>query len=136
MIDLTPLEKALRQLTTAIEEQKQEPDRTLLRDGLIQRFEFTYELAIHMLRRYLEETSASKAEVRQLSFEGLIRLGDEYGLLLSPVAVWKKYREARNLTSHTYNENTAIDLLDRIPPFVWEVQHLFERLTERNLPNA
>lgn len=136
MIDLTSLSKALRQLNAAIEEQRSDPERTLLRDGLIQRFEFTYELAIRMLRRYLESVAPSSEEVRLLSFEDLIRLGDERGLLLSPVAVWKKYRESRNLTSHTYNEETALDVVDSIPPFAWEVQHLLERLKERNPSNG
>jgi nucleotidyltransferase substrate binding protein (TIGR01987 family) len=136
MIDLTPLTNATKQLVAAIEEQKREPERTLLRDGLIQRFEFTYELAIRMMRKYLEAIAPSPDEVRRLPFEDLIRLGDEQGLLLSPVAVWKKHRESRNLTSHTYNEETALDLVDRIPPFAWEVQHLLERLNERNIANG
>ena len=136
MIDYTPLANALGQLNTAVEEQRLEPERTLLRDGLIQRFEFVFELSLRLLRRHLEETTIQGIEVRQYTFESLIRLADENELLLSPVAMWKKYREARNLTSHTYNEAVALDLVDRIPPFAWEAQHLLERLQKRDSPNA
>jgi nucleotidyltransferase substrate binding protein (TIGR01987 family) len=136
MIDYSPLANALRQLNAAIEEQRLEPKRTLLRDGLIQRFEFVFELSLRLLRRHLEETTIHGMEVRQYTFESLIRLADENEILLSPVAMWKKYREARNLTSHTYNEAVALDLVGRIPPFAWEAQHLLERLKKRDSPNA
>ena len=136
MIDYTPLANALKQLDAAVTEQKLEPERTLLRDGLIQRFEFVFELSLRFLRRHLEETTIDGEEVRKYTFESLIRLADENELLLSPVAMWKKYREARNLTSHTYNEATALDLVDRIPPFAWEVQHLLKSLQRRESPNA
>ena len=44
-----------------------------LRDGLIQRFEFTYELSHKMLRRYLKETAASPEEIDRIPFADLIR---------------------------------------------------------------
>jgi nucleotidyltransferase substrate binding protein (TIGR01987 family) len=102
-----------------------------LRDGLIQRFEFTYELTHKLLRRYLESTAADPDDVRSLTFEGLIRLGDEQRLLLSDVAQWKRYRKARTDTSHTYNEQTAIGILPVIPVFIQEAEFLLDRLKER-----
>ena len=58
---------------------RQEPADEQLRDGLIQRFEFTYELSHKMLRRYLRETAATPDEVEQMPFADLIRSGKRAG---------------------------------------------------------
>ena len=136
MIDLTPLEKAVAQLHDAIEEQAQEPGRLLLRAGLIQIFEYTFELSHKMIRRYLSQTEPSPAVVAELTFEGLIRRADELGLVESPIAVWKDFRQARTDTSHTYNEEKAIHVMARIPDFAQEVAFLLKRLQDRNQSNA
>ena len=136
MIDITPLEKASAQLRSAIEEQSREPERILLRAGLIQTFEYTFELSHRMIRRYLSETEPSPADVAELTFEGLIRRADELRLVASPVAVWKDFRQARTETSHTYNEDKAVRVVARIPAFAQELAYLLERLRERTQSHA
>jgi nucleotidyltransferase substrate binding protein (TIGR01987 family) len=136
MIDVTPLGEAVAQLHSAIEEQAREPDRILLRAGLIQTFEYTFELSHTMIRRYLLETEPSPAAVAELSFGGLIRRADELGLVVSPVAVWKDFRLARTNTSDTYNEEKAVSILARIRPFAEEVTFLPKGLQERTQSNA
>ena len=42
MIDFSPFQDAVQQLSSALEEQASEPHRKLLRAGLIQTFEYTY----------------------------------------------------------------------------------------------
>ena len=135
-LDLTPLAKAVNQLHAAIEEQAREPDRLLLRAGLIQTFEYTFELSHKMIRRYLADTEPSPVEVAELTFEGLIRRADELGLVTAPVAIWKEFRKARTDTSHTYNEDKALAVVARIPEFAREVMFLLQRLQERNASNA
>jgi nucleotidyltransferase substrate binding protein (TIGR01987 family) len=130
-LDLTPLAKAVGQLGSAIQEQAAEPNRLLLRAGLIQTFEYTYELGYRVLKRYLESVAANPAAPEFSTFEGVIRLGDQAGLLLSPIATWKTFRQARNDTSHTYREDKALDVLSRIPAFEKDVQFLLARLQER-----
>jgi uncharacterized protein with HEPN domain len=61
----------------------------------------------------------------------LIRVADEAGLLLSPFATWKTFRQARNNTSHTYNEMKAVAVADVIPAFEKEVKYLLARLQEK-----
>ena len=131
MIDLTPLAKASEQLQSAIKEQALEPQRLLLRAGLIQTFEYTFELSHKMIRRYLLDTESSPEIVAEYTFEGLIRRADELRLVVSPVAVWKDFRQARTETSHTYNEDKAVRVLARIPAFAEEVTYLLARLQER-----
>ena len=136
MIDVTPLAKAVAQLQSAIQEQALEPHRLLLRSGLIQTFEYTYELSHKMIYRYLLETEPSPDATAKLTFEGLIRRADELGLVASPVATWKDFRQARTDTSHTYNEDKAVSVMARIRPFADEAAFLLKRLQERTQPNA
>ena len=124
MIDLSPPRKAVQQLTFALEEQAREQDRSLLRAGVIQTFKYTYELAHKMLRRYPASVDPSLREIKDLHFEGLIRRGDKAGLVASPVAVWKGFREARSMTSHTYNEAKAEEVMAKVPAFHREVTFL------------
>ncbi|GAC1422184.1 MAG: nucleotidyltransferase substrate binding protein [Acidobacteriaceae bacterium] len=130
MIKLTPLTNAVQRLKEGVV-QENDPENSLLRDGLIQRFEFMNELSHKLLRRYLESTAADPDDVRALTFEGLIRLGDEQKLLMSDVSQWKKYRKARTDTSHTYDEKAALEIIPLIPTFIREAQFLLEHLKER-----
>ena len=50
-LDVTSLGNAVRRLREGLERHKREPTDEQLRDGLIQRFEFTYELTHKMLKR-------------------------------------------------------------------------------------
>ena len=58
-LDTTLLGNAVRRLREGLARCEREPTDEQIRDGLIQRFEFTYELSHKMLRRYLREVAAS-----------------------------------------------------------------------------
>ena len=131
LLDVAPFEKAIASLEAALTRQAREPDDDLLRDGCIQRFEFTYELSHKTLKRFLVETSASPAEFDDIAFQDLIRTGSERGLLLGDWPRWKNYREARSLTSHTYDEPKARRVFELVPAFLEEAQFLRDRLRER-----
>ena len=55
---------AVARLREGLERHRREPNDEQLRDGLIQRFEFTYELSHRMLRRYLRMIAASPDTLR------------------------------------------------------------------------
>ena len=128
---------AVRNLTEALHlvetapEQMPGPTRLLLRAGLIQTFEYNFELAIAMMTRYLRSVTPDLSRRDLGVFEELIRVADERGLVRSPFVAWKAFRQARNLTSHTYNESKAIAVVDVIPAFEAEVRHLLAQLQER-----
>src|SRR5215475_11488688 len=102
-LDTTPLSNAIARLREALARHHSEPLDEQLRDGLIQRFEFTYELSHKTLRRYLQEISPSSEEVARMSFADLIRAGNAQGLLRSEWPAWRHFRDIRKRTTHTYD---------------------------------
>lgn len=130
-LDISSFVKAVSRLEEGLEQYTQHADNDIYRDALIQRFEFTYELAHKMLKRHLEMTSASADLIDQMAFADLIRTGNEQGLLLNDWPKWRLYREKRNKTSHTYNEEMAEDVVSIIPEFLREVRFLRDKLIER-----
>lgn len=105
---------------------------TQIRDGLNQRFEFTYELSHKMLRRRLEQAAADPTEYDAADFSSPIRSASEQGLLLGGWPAWRRYREMRGKSSHTYNEAVALDVVQAIPGFLAEAEHLLGQLVERH----
>ena len=130
VLDFQSLEKAIAQLDAGLRESLAAPGGELLRDGVIQRFEYTYELSWKMLRRYLEATLPNPEEVDGMSFQTLIRTGSEQGLLLSGWDNWVRYRKARG-ASHTYDEEKAREVFRIVPEVLREVRYLIDRLTEK-----
>lgn len=53
-LSITSLERALARLEEGLARHLTTPNDEQLRDGLVQRFEFTYEQAHRLLRRFLE----------------------------------------------------------------------------------
>lgn len=136
MIDFSSLRSAMAQLEDALDLHDgpagEDPRmRVHLRAAAIQAFEFTYELATKLLRRFLEATEASAEVVEELTFNGMIRLATERGLLRSDLETWQAFRKARGTTSHTYDEAKAIDVFESIPGFLQEVRFLLSELTAR-----
>ncbi len=62
-LDTTSLGNAVRRLREGLARYEREPTDEQVRDGLIQRFEFTYEIGHKMLRRYLKEVTPSPGEI-------------------------------------------------------------------------
>ena len=137
-LDLTPLENAVAQLGEALglydsDIVRQYPViRNQMRAGAIQAFEFTYELSVRMIKRYLEQVSANPAEVDLIDFRNLVRMAGHQGLLSSDLEAWMRYRASRGTTSHTYNEQSAERVFQGIPEFLEESRYLLRQLQEKN----
>lgn len=128
-INLSSLEKAILTLDEAIIRSKQAPLDDLLRDGVIQRFEYTFELSIKMLKRILEKMSVLASVIDTLSYNQLLREAAEKGLI-DNVRQWMMYRHQRNLTSHTYNQAKAIQVYESILIFIDDAKALLLQLKE------
>ena len=138
-LDYTPLSNAITQLETSLAYANSPAAladaglREQLRNSVIQCFEFTYELSWKMLKRYLEETEASSADLDLGTFQSLIRLGNERGLLRSDWRLWKTFRQARTDSSHTYDAAKAEAVFAITPEFLREAQTLLQTLSNRSV---
>jgi nucleotidyltransferase substrate binding protein (TIGR01987 family) len=130
-LDVTSLGNAVRRLREGLERYKREPADEQLRDGLIQRFEFAYELSHKMLRRYLRETAASPDDIDRMPFADLIRSANAQGLLRSDWPVWRRFREMRARTSHTFDAQVVLQVASAIPGFLEEAEHFYAELQRR-----
>lgn len=130
-LDISPLANAVERLREGLERHRREPGDEQLRDGLIQRFEYTYELSHRMLRRYLRQVSASPDTFDQMPFQDLIRSGNEHGLLRDDWPAWRIYRDMRARTSHTYSASVAAQVVNCIPDFLTEATYLRDQLRQR-----
>ena len=70
--------------------------RDTLVGGVVQHFEFTFELCWKMLNRQVERELPSPSELDRSSFRDLFRLGHQRGLVTS-VEPWFEFRELRNI---------------------------------------
>ena len=137
-LDYSPLRNAIAQLETSLVYAHStaalaDPGlREQLRNSVIQCFEFTYELCWKMLKRYLEHTEASSADLDIGTFQSLIRLGNERGLLRSDWGQWKTYRQARTDSSHTYDAAKAEAVFNVAADFLIEAQALLAELSRRD----
>ena len=96
--------KVLSQLRKAVQRPKDE----FIRDSVIQRFEFTYELAWKMLKLRLEAEGIDARTPRQTLQEAL-----QAGFIEDGNA-WSELQKNRNLTSHTYAESLAESVYDYV----------------------
>lgn len=130
-LDITPLSNAIDRLSEGLARHLREPADDQLRDGLIQRFEFTYELCHRVLRRFIRLASASPGEVDRMAFQDLIRTANQQGLLLGDWPAWHRYRDLRARTSHAYHAKTAQEVAEAIPGFLTEARHLRDALQKK-----
>ncbi len=132
-LDVTPLSNSIARLEEGVALYRQDKQHTIIRDGLIQRFEFTYEISHKTLRRALQALSASPADYDSMNFPDLIRSGSKAGLLYLGWPSWKQFRDMRSITSHTYDERQAMKVVEGIPGFLLEVIFLRDQLIKKTL---
>lgn len=110
---LGPLERANASLAVALAT----PENEFVRDAIVKRFEYTYELSWKLMRRHLVWAALEPTpETRKELFRAAARAG-----LIDDPAAWFAFNEARNLTAHTYsdaNAKTVIEAARRLLPAV------------------
>lgn len=135
-LDLT----ALRDATAALEKSlghlysdvARDPDpREQLRAASIRAFECTYEVAYKMIKRQLGQIAATPSEVDGMTYMQLIRSAAEAGLI-ADVPRFQEYCEERNITSHTYDQKRAEEVVALLESFLRDVGFLLNELERRN----
>jgi len=132
-LDLSSLKKAVDSLDRAIKvavESKNSTQDEVIRAGVIQNFEFTYELCWKFIKRWLE-LNATGAAVDGSTRKELFRLAAE-SRLITNVENWFKYHTARNETAHTYDPSKAAEIYALAAPFAFDARKLLQVLEQRN----
>ncbi|SHD76664.1 nucleotidyltransferase substrate binding protein [Schnuerera ultunensis] len=101
--------RALSQLRNAVELMEERELSILEKQGVIQSFEYTHELAWKTLKDFLEHRGSigiygSRDATKKAFALGLIEDGE----------IWMEMIKSRNLTSYTYDERTADEIIDLI----------------------
>ncbi|MDM8536669.1 nucleotidyltransferase substrate binding protein [Desulfobacterales bacterium HSG17] len=120
-------QKAFQRLAHAIEVVKADPGNEVLQAGLIQIYEFTFELAWKTLKDYLEDEGfdlpSPKRTLRQAFQSGYIENGSE----------WIKALDARNQTAHVYDEKILIEIVAKIQNTYFFLLEDLKQTLENNL---
>lgn len=130
-LNITSLVNAVERLDEGLHRYLLDKDDIQIRDGLVQRFEFNYELTHKMLKRFVSMTASSSVDIDQMTFSELIRSGHAQGLLSTDWAVWRGFREIRGSTSHAYDEKIALRVVAEIPTFLEEAKFFVQQLQAR-----
>ena len=122
--------RALKTLRNAAELATQRPLSELEQQGLIQGFEFTHELAWNLLKDFLEAQGiagliGSRDAIHTAFKNGLLEDGE----------TWMEMIKARNLSSHTYQQDLAqriaTDILTRFYPAFVALEQRMRSLLDR-----
>ena len=115
---------ALKRLNEAVVESKQANASDVVRDGMIQRFEFTYELAWKTTKEYLEQLGiADLNSPKSVMKEAYARK------IITDEETWLLIMKDRNLTPHVYREEVTIEIAERIMSrYVAEFEALLQKL--------
>ncbi len=98
--------KALKQLTKFIEKGEL---NELEEHGLIQSFEYNYELAWNTIKDFYEHQAETDIQGSRDAFRLAFKRG-----LIEEGEVWMDMIKSRNQTGHTYNKETAKKIIDDV----------------------
>jgi len=123
-VSLQALSKAVNALNAAITDAKSgKYPEDYMRDAVIQRFEFTFELTWKTLQRFFNLN-------QRPAINNIRDIFREAGKLqfIDSVELWFEFHEARNLTSHTYDEAVSARVFESACLFLPEATLLLGRL--------
>ena len=114
-------EKAFLLLEEAVILNNERPLTDLEKQGLIQRFEFTHELAWNVIKDYFEyqgngSITGSRDATREAFNKGLVENGEG----------WMDMLQSRNKSSHAYSQETADAIADKIINEYYDLFNIFK----------
>lgn len=138
-LDLTALRNAIASLEGGLElvgnsvwfDQQLPVVQDMLIAGVIQHFEFVYELSIKTIRRQIELESDSPDQIDRTNFRDMLRIAGEKGIV-ADVEAWFAYRKTRNISAHTYDREIAQQVYKDTQKFIGDARSLLAGLEARN----
>ncbi|MEK6573008.1 MAG: HI0074 family nucleotidyltransferase substrate-binding subunit [Chloroflexota bacterium] len=120
-IDLAAFEAALKRLRDALAE----PKSDVVRDAAIQRFEFSFELAWKTAMRVMRKAGVESGAAPKQIIRAAFKMG-----WIADDGLWLDMLDARNRTSHIYNEEMADEIFAHLPGYHAALAGLLERLKQ------
>ena len=137
-LNLEDLENSIRSLVESIESydelakkiQLSEKNVNTLRSGVIQNFEVAYEQCGKFMKRWIENNVNPQIGIAMTRRE-LFRLSAE-NFLINDYEKWMIFHEARNITSYTYNKNSAEKSFEMAKEFIHLAKDFLAVLEKHN----
>ena len=138
-LDLTAFRNAIASLEGGLElvgnsvwfNQQPSIVQDMLIAGVIQHFEFVYELSIKMIRRQIELESDSPDQIDRTNFWDMLRIAGEKGIIAG-VEAWFAYHKTRDISAHTYDREIAQQVYKDTQKFIGGARSLLAGLEARN----
>jgi nucleotidyltransferase substrate binding protein (TIGR01987 family) len=109
---LNKLEQAVSYINNSLDSNNEDLESVLdemIKEGLIQRFEYTHELAWNVMKDYAEYQGNTNVGGSRDASREAFKLN-----LITEGQIWMEMISSRNKTSHTYNEDTANEIYAKI----------------------
>ena len=94
---------AVQRLKEAVAEHQAYPENDIIRDGMIQRFEFTFELAWKASKEYLVDQGVPDT----LNFPKQVLRAAYKHYMIDDEQIWLKMLDSRNSSSYIYDDRIA-----------------------------
>jgi len=101
--------KAFSKLSQAVKQAKDKKLSELETEGLIQRFEYTYELAWKTLQDFIKDIGIADINGPSKVLQEALKMK-----LITDSEGWSKLKKSREKTSHTYDPETAEEIKELI----------------------
>ncbi len=137
-LDLTSLQSALASFERALKVSQKtiddtsfsEDEKEVIKAGVIQNFEFSYELCWKFMKRWLEQ-NYSESFTAGITRKQLFRYAAE-NLLIEDYDAWMHFHELRNKTSHTYDREVAEEIFEAAGNFFHHSRLFYKAIEARN----
>lgn len=127
-LDIINLKKwidSLKECKEAYNTITDEQMRGFIEDSCVKRFEFTVETSWKMMKKYLKEVYGK--DDKELTMNNIFRLMEGYGFIKS-WETWREYYDRRNDTSHEYNREKALNILNSMESLLNDADYLYTEL--------
>ncbi len=106
-------------------------EKNTVKAGVIQNFEFTFELCWKFMKRWLSLNYINESSLDGMSRKELFRISAEHKLIQN-TEKWFQYNKDRNRTSHIYDSDIAEDVFSTAIEFLDDAKYLFQALQKHN----
>lgn len=134
-LELESLRKTVEALERSVKASAQldkldEDLKETIRAGVIQHFEVAYEVCWKFMKRWIEEHVSASA-VDGVTRRELFRHAAE-NKLIADVERWMEHHRSRNLTSHTYDPEVALEVFEDAPRLLVDARAFLVAIEARN----